>query len=80
VKPFVLVIARDTTHAKQLLDLIQSEKFFGGALQDRVIQVDSSKTGAEEDQMIEALLKGGNPTSPQPKSSFTSTCSRRAGT
>jgi type III restriction enzyme len=30
VKPFVLVIARDTTHAKKLLDLIESEEFFLG--------------------------------------------------
>ena len=30
VKPFVLVIARDTTHAKQLIDLIQSDAFFEG--------------------------------------------------
>ena len=27
---FVLVIARDTTHAKQLLDLIESDQFFEG--------------------------------------------------
>jgi type III restriction enzyme len=32
VKPFVLVIARDTSHAKQLLELIQSTSFFGGGL------------------------------------------------
>jgi type III restriction enzyme len=57
VKPFVLVIARDTTHAKQLVDLIQSDDFFKGAYKTKVIQVDSSKTGAEEDEMIERLLK-----------------------
>jgi type III restriction enzyme len=57
VKPFVLVIARDTTHAKNLLDLIQSEDFFKGAYKDKVIQVDSSKTGAEEEEMIGRLLK-----------------------
>jgi type III restriction enzyme len=57
VKPFVLVIARDTTHAKKLLDLIQSEDFFKGAYKDKVIQVDSSKTGAEEEEMIARLLK-----------------------
>jgi type III restriction enzyme len=57
VKPFLLVIARDITHAKQLLDLIQSDAFFGGQYKEKVIQVDSSKTGAEEDQMIEDLLK-----------------------
>lgn len=57
VKPFVLVIARDTTHAKKLLDLIQSEDFFKGAYKDKVIQVDSSKTGVEEEEMIARLLK-----------------------
>ena len=57
VKPFVLVIARDTTHAKQLIDLIQSDDFFKGAYKTKVIQVDSSKTGTEEDEMIERLLK-----------------------
>jgi type III restriction enzyme len=57
VKPFVLVIARDTTHASQLLQLIQSDRFFEGRYRAKVIQVDSSKTGAEEDEMIERLLK-----------------------
>ncbi|MDI1252414.1 DEAD/DEAH box helicase family protein [Thermomonas sp.] len=57
VKPFVLVIARDTTHAAQLLKLIQSDKFFEGRYRDKVIQVDSSKSGAEEEEMIERLLK-----------------------
>lgn len=56
VKPFVLVIARDTTHAKSLVDLIKSDDFFEGRYKDKVIQVDSSKTGAEEDQMIQDLL------------------------
>ncbi len=57
VKPFLLVIARDTTHAGQLLELIQSESFFDGRYKQKVIQVDSSKTGAEEEAMIERLLK-----------------------
>lgn len=57
VKPFVLVIARDTTHASQLIQLIQSEGFFEGRYAAKVIQVDSSKTGAEEDDMVEKLLK-----------------------
>jgi type III restriction enzyme len=57
VKPFLLVIARDITHAKQLLDLIQSETFFLGSYKDKVIQVDSSKTGADEEEMITRLLK-----------------------
>lgn len=57
VKPFLLVIARDTTHAGQLLKLIQSDGFFEGRYKDKVIQVDSSRTGAEEEEMIERLLK-----------------------
>ena len=57
VKPFLLVIARDTTHAGQLLKLIQSEEFFDGRYKEKVIQVDSSKTGAEEDEMVTRLLK-----------------------
>jgi type III restriction enzyme len=57
VKPFLLVIARDTTHAAQLLQLIQSDGFFEGRYRDKVIQVDSSRTGAEEEEMIERLLK-----------------------
>jgi len=57
VKPFLLVIARETTHAAQLLQLIQSDGFFEGRYKDKVIQVDSSKTGAPEEEMIERLLK-----------------------
>lgn len=57
VKPFVLIIARDTTHAGQLMQLIQRDDFFEGRYKERVIQVDSSKTGAEEDAMVERLLK-----------------------
>ncbi|MCF6290675.1 MAG: DEAD/DEAH box helicase family protein [Desulfobacterales bacterium] len=57
VKPFLLVIARDTTHAGQLLSLIQSEAFFTGHYRDKVIQVDSSRTGKAEEEMIERLLK-----------------------
>ncbi|MHB8389764.1 MAG: DEAD/DEAH box helicase [Acidobacteriaceae bacterium] len=57
VKPFLLVIARDTTHAGQLLKRIQSDEFFDGRYKDKVIQVDSSKTGAEEEEMITRLLK-----------------------
>ena len=57
VKPFVLIIARDTTHARQLIELMQSDVFFDGRYKTKVIQVDSSKTGAEEDEMVARLLK-----------------------
>ena len=57
VKPFLLVIARETTHAARLLQLIQSDSFFEGRYKDKVIQVDSSRTGKAEEEMIERLLR-----------------------
>ena len=54
VKPFVLVIARDTVHAADLLTLIQSDDFFSGRYADKVIQIDSS---TREDEMISRLLR-----------------------
>lgn len=56
VKPFMLVIARDTTHAVQLKSLIESAQFYEGRYAGKVIQVDSSRTGAEEEEMITRLL------------------------
>lgn len=56
VKPFMLVIARDTTHAAQLKALIESAQFYEGRYAGKVIQVDSSRTGAEEEEMITRLL------------------------
>ena len=54
VKPFMLVIARDTTHAAQLLESVQT--LLEGRYQGKAIQVDSSKSGAEEEAMISRLL------------------------
>jgi len=56
VKPFILVIARDTTHAAQLMATIESDAFFAGRYKGKVIQVDSSRSGAEEEEMIRRLL------------------------
>ena len=64
VKPFVLVIARDITHAEQLLQLIESADFFEGRYKGKAIQVDSSKTGAKEEEMISRLLKVEDPNEP----------------
>ncbi len=54
VKPFMLVIARDITHAAELMQLIKSSGFFEGRYADKVIQVDSS---VKEEETIERLLK-----------------------
>ncbi len=55
IKPFMLVIARDTTHAAELLDLLEN-RLFDGRYHGKVIQVDSSRSGAAEEQMIARLL------------------------
>jgi type III restriction enzyme len=62
VKPFMLVIARDTTHAAQLLTTVQT--LFEGRYQGKAIQVDSSKSGAEEEEMITRLLAVENVNEP----------------
>lgn len=56
VKPFILVIARDTTHAAELKAIMESPDFFRGDYAGKIIQVDSSKTGAAEEEMISRLL------------------------
>lgn len=56
IKPFMLVIARDTTHAAQLLELMESAAFFDSRYKGKIIQVDSSKSGAAEEEMINRLL------------------------
>lgn len=64
VKPFLLVIARDTTHAGQLLELVKSTGFFRGEYAGKVIQVDSSKSGEEEEEMVRRLLAVERPDEP----------------
>ncbi|WP_442581716.1 DEAD/DEAH box helicase [Mesorhizobium sp. ASY16-5R] len=54
IKPFMLVIARDTTHAAELTGLVRSDGFFGGRYAKKVIQIDSS---VREEETIERLLK-----------------------
>ncbi len=56
VKPFMLVIAHDTDHARQLRESLESDDFFAGHYKGKVIQVDSSCTGAAEQEMITRLL------------------------
>ena len=50
VKPFLLVIARDTSHAAEIVNLIEDESFFNGHYRGRVIQVHSGQKGAEKDE------------------------------
>ncbi len=65
VKPFMLVIARDTDHADVLMKAIKEEAFFAGRYKGKVIQVHSKQTGEERDETVEQLInveKSDNPT------------------
>ncbi|MCL5102959.1 MAG: DEAD/DEAH box helicase family protein [Armatimonadetes bacterium] len=57
VKPFMLVVAQDTTHADALERAIKDESFFEGRYKNRVITVHSNQRGEERDETVERLLK-----------------------
>ncbi|MBV5329791.1 MAG: DEAD/DEAH box helicase family protein [Chlorobium sp.] len=56
VKPFVLVVTRDTDHAAQVREHIQSTAFFEGRYSDKVIVIHSNLRGDEKDDNIKQLL------------------------
>ncbi len=64
VKPFVLVIARDTTHAEQLQAMMSARDFHNGLYHGRVITVHSNRSGAEKDEVIQRLLRVEDPDEP----------------
>lgn len=61
IKPFVLVVAKDTTHAQWIEEQIKSDNFFNGYYKDKVMQIHSGQKGAEKDENIAKLLTLENP-------------------
>ena len=61
VKPFVLVVAKDTDHAGKLMELIKSSSFFEGYYADKVMEIHSNQSGEEKDENIERLVSLENP-------------------
>ena len=64
VKPFMLVVAQDTTHAENIMELIKSDKFFEGRYKDRMITVHSAQGNEEKDETVERLLSVEDPNEP----------------
>ncbi|UQZ90057.1 type III restriction endonuclease subunit R [Deltaproteobacteria bacterium Smac51] len=64
VKPFMLIVAADTSHAENLLNIISGDDFFQSRYAGRVITVHSSKSGEEKDDAVERLLDVENPKEP----------------
>ena len=61
VKPFVLVVSKDTEHAGQLKELITSPSFFDGRYADKVMEIHSNQSGAEKDENIAQLVSLESP-------------------
>jgi type III restriction enzyme len=64
VKPFVLVVAEDTTHASALRALMDSDAFCDGRYKGRVIEVHSNQTGEIKDESLQRLLRVEDPAEP----------------
>jgi type III restriction enzyme len=61
IKPFVLVVTKDTNHSKEIYNQITSDTFFRGYYKEKVIEVNSSQTGSEKDENIKKLLSVEEP-------------------
>jgi len=64
VKPFILVVAKDTTHAKKIEDYIKSHDFFDARYANNVITVHSNQRGEEKEENIQLLLSLEKPENP----------------
>lgn len=64
VKPFILVVAQDTGHARRIRALLESDAFFAGRYQGKVTEVHSRLSGAEEDENIQRLIAVEDPNEP----------------
>jgi type III restriction enzyme len=64
VKPFVLISTRDTDHAKEVREYLESVDFEGGAYRGKVIEIHSRPNSKEEsDENVARLLEVESPTS-----------------
>ena len=61
VKPFVLVVAKDTSHAGKLKELIISKAFFEGNYADKVMEIHSAQKGSEKEENIARLVSLESP-------------------
>lgn len=56
IKPFVLVVAKDTEHSRKIREYLTSDEFFRGDYKDKVLEINSNQRGAEKDENILQLL------------------------
>ena len=56
VHPFILVVAQDTDHARQLKAYIESDAFFSARFKGRVIEIHSAQRGEESEDATAKLV------------------------
>ncbi|WP_307862869.1 restriction endonuclease subunit R [Bartonella grahamii] len=64
IKPFILVVAQDTTHAQKLRNLLESDDFFSGAYKGKVLEIHTKQSNIEEDQNIQKIIAIEDPHEP----------------
>jgi type III restriction enzyme len=64
VKPFVLVVAQDTDHAREIREMIESDKFFKGRYKGKVMEIHSKQRGEEKEENVQKLLELEKPDNP----------------
>jgi type III restriction enzyme len=64
VKPFMLIVAKDTNHANKIVERVKQDNFFGGKYKDKIITVHSNQRGEESDETIAKLLAVEDPAEP----------------
>ena len=64
VRPFVLVVARDTDHAKEIRGLIESDRFFEGRYTGKVMEIHSNQRGEEKEENVQRLIDLEKPENP----------------
>ena len=64
VKPLMLIVAKDTKHANQIKQFIESDEFFEGSYLDKVLVVHSEVKAEAQEQMVSDLLEVENAENP----------------
>lgn len=64
VKPFMLVVCKNTDHAEKIVAYIKSLAFYNGEYKDKVAIVHSNQRGSEKDENIQLLLEVEKNTNP----------------
>lgn len=64
VKPFMLVVCKDTHHAAQVEQFVKSDAFRGGSYRNKTLVIHSKQKGAESEENMRLLLDVESPDNP----------------